>query len=117
MIFSSLIGWKISHLSVFSSTFAVQPHPAARYFQTSFRRSRPAGVLLLGEDCRRPPNRGDPVSFCLESAVSADSFSPQGVQSVGPRLFENLMLKVVWECRSHLGSYFQTRPMHPAKGA
>jgi len=58
----------------------IRPHPAARYFQTSFRRSRLAGVSLLAED--RPFAR---------SRLSADSFSPQGVRSVGSQLFENLI--------------------------
>ena len=41
------------------------------------------------------------ASKCF-SKIGADSFSPQGVRSVGPRLFENLTLQVSFERRSCL---------------
>jgi hypothetical protein len=74
------------------------------------------------------PNQTLGLDPCLENTfeVGADPFSPEGVRSVGPRLFDNLILQTFWErqsclrggcqrgrvldpaaVRSVLGSYFQ----------
>ncbi len=62
------------------------------------------------------PDRGSPVRYCLENtfAVIADSFSPQGVRSVGRRLFENLLLQVFRLRRSRLASRHFRPPGWPS---
>jgi len=66
------------------------PTPPRAIFKPAF-----GGRVLPVSPClpriARSPNRG-----------SADSFSPQGVRSVGPRLFENLILHVFRKRRSRL---------------
>ncbi len=63
------------------------------------------------------PNQTLGLDPCLENTfeVGADPFSPEGVRSVGPRLFDNLILQTFWERRSCLlGGCQRGRVLDPA---
>ena len=103
-LFSRRNWLKSKPLARFPFRDAFPPNRAARYFQSSFRRLRLAGILLLAQDRPVPQiggSRLDPAAKML-FAVRSDSFSPQGVRGVGPPLFESLILEVFRERRSCL---------------
>jgi hypothetical protein len=74
---------------------AIQPNPPRAIFKLAFggRVVRVSSCLLRAVRQIGAP-RLDLASKKSFSWSSADPFSPQGVQSVGPQLFENLILQV-----------------------
>ncbi len=112
-LFSPSNYMKLSPLPFFRPTNPSRPPAADCYFQTSLRRLCHAGVFrLTGRS--RPFRRTEPnprFRSLPRNAfeVGVDSFSPQGVRSVGPRLFDNLILQASGNARSaSLG-----HPFHP----
>jgi len=99
-LFSRFNCLKLNLLPFPLQPFPSRPPTAECYFQTSLRRLCHAGVFRL--TCgSRPSRRTEPnprfrsLTAKILFAVRADLSSPQGVRSVGRRLFDNLILQLL----------------------